>query len=222
MDDVKNVIIVGAGGQGRETLEIFVAQNRLSSRWRVLGFVDDEAEMKGRILNGYPVLGDTAWLAENNHENLRCVCAIADCSTRRRVVRTLEEAGIRFCNAIHPSVIASESVSLGSGVIICAGSILTVDIRIGNHVQINVSCAIGHDVVIDDFCTICPASTIGGSDRIGQGVFVGAGTHCLQDVSVGDWSVIGAGAVVIEDIPGNALSVGMPARVVRMGDFENR
>jgi sugar O-acyltransferase (sialic acid O-acetyltransferase NeuD family) len=212
---VKSVVIVGAGGFGREVLEILKEHNRISKAWNILGFIDENKELYGKMLNGYRVLGGLNWLRKHNNDNLGCVCAISTCETRKRVVEKLHEIGVSFYNAVHPSVIMSEFVELGQDVIICAGVILTVDIKIGDHVHINLNCTIGHDVVIERYCTINPMVAINGNDHLGEGVYVGSGATFVQQVSVGSWTTIGAGAVVIEDILAKVVAVGVPAKVVK-------
>lgn len=212
---LKSVVIVGAGGFGREVLEIFKAQNEISSSWDVLGFIDDKADLHGKILNGYPVLGGLEWLEKNKKRGLGCVCAIGDCESRRHVTDKIQYTGIRFYNAIHPSVIMSQYVDTGRDVIICAGSILTVNIKIGDHVHVDTNCTIAHDTIIEDYCRLGPGVRINGRDHLGIGVYVGTGATIIQNISVGNWSTIGAGAVVIDDIPENVLAVGVPAKVIR-------
>lgn len=214
---MKSVVIVGAGGFGREVLEIFKDQNRVSKTWDILGFIDENKELHGKMVNGYPVLGGLDWLRKHNNENLGCVCAIGTCETRKRVVEKLQEMNVNFYNAIHPSVVMSEFVELGSDVIICAGSILTVNIKIGDHVHVDTNCTIAHDAVIANYCRLNPGVRINGENHLGEGVYVGTGATFIQQVSVGSWSTIGAGAVVISDIPENVVAVGVPTRVVRGG-----
>lgn len=212
---MKSVVVVGAGGFGREALEIFKDQNRVSKTWDILGFIDEDERLRGKIINGYPVLGSLDWLKEHNNDNLGCVVAIASCEVRKQVVERLQEIGINFYNAIHPSVIMSEFVEMGNDVIICAGSILMVDIKIGDHVHIEINCTVSHDVTIGSYCRLNPTAIINGNNHLGEGVNVGAGATFIQDISVGSWSTIGAGAVVIEDIPEKVVAVGVPARVVK-------
>lgn len=212
---MKSVVIVGAGGFGREVLEIFKAQNKITKTWDILGFIDEDKQLHGKKMNGYPVLGGLDWLKEHNNDNLGCVCAIGTCETRKQVVEKLQEIGANFHNAIHPSVIMSDFVELGKDVIICAGSILTVNIKIGDHVHINLSSTIGHDAIIGSYCTINPIVAINGNNHLGEGVYVGTGATFIQGISVGSWSTIGAGAVAIEHIPEKVVAVGVPAKVIK-------
>ena len=212
---MRSVVIVGAGGFGREVVEIFKDQNIPLKKWEILGFIDDNEELHGRKVNDYPVLGGLEWLREHNNENLGCICTINDCRKRKGMVGRLQEIGVNFYSVIHPSVTMSQYVKLGQDVIICAGNILTVDIKIEDHVHINLNCTIGHDAVIDKYCTINPNVTISGNDHLGEGVYVGTGATLIHEVSIGNWSVIGAGAVVINDIPEKVVAVGVPAKVIK-------
>ena len=211
---MKSVVIVSAGGFGREVLEIFKAQNKISKTWDILGFIDEDKQLHGKIMNGYPVVGGLDWLREHNNNKLGCVCAIGTCETRKQVVEKLQEIGVNFHNAIHPSVIMSDFVELGKDVIICAGSILTVNIKIGDHVHIDTNCIVAHDAVIGGYCRLNPGVKINGNNQLGEGVYVGTGAIFIQGISVGSWSTIGAGAVVIEDIPEKVVAVGVPAKVI--------
>ena len=213
---MKKVIIIGAGGFGKEVIEIFKDQNGIKKNWEILGFIDENSALWGKTINNFSVLGGLDWF-ENNRE-VGCVVAIGDPKTKKRIVDMLEKNGVLFYNAIHPSVIMSEFVNLGNNVIICAGSILTVNILIKNHVIFNLNCTVGHDSIIEDYCSIMPGVSINGENHIGKGVYIGTGATFIQQVSVGEWSVIGAGAVVIDNIPDRVVAVGIPAKVKKKID----
>lgn len=212
---MKSIVIVGAGGFGREVIEIFKDQNKKEKKWNILGFIDDDKDLRGKIINNYPVLGGLEWIEKNNNENLGCVCAVGKPKMRKKVVENFKRMGVNFYNAIHPSVIMSEFIELGNDVIICAGTILTVNIKIGNHVIINLNCTIGHDAIIDDYCTLNPTVKVNGYNHLSEGVYVGTGATFIHEVSVGSWSTIGAGSVVIQDIPEDVIAVGIPAKVIK-------
>ena len=211
---MKKVVIFGAGGFGREVAEIFKGQNKIKPQWDILGFIDDSPSLKGEIINNFPVLGGIEWLIANG-DGIGCVVAIGDPKGKRQVVERLEAIGSTFVNAIHPSVIMSETVEMGTDVILCAGNILTVNISIGDHIIVNLNSTIGHDVVINDYCSIMPNVTISGNDKIGKGVYIGTGAILIENISVGEWTTIGAGSVIIRDIIKNVVAVGVPAKVVR-------
>lgn len=211
---MKKVVVIGAGGFGREVIEIFKDQNKIDKQWEILGFVDDNQETWGKIVNGYPVLGNLGWLVANR-ESVGCVCAIGEPPVKKKVVDYLESTKVWFHNAIHPSVIMSEYVDLGQDVIICAGSILTVNINIGNHVMININSTVGHDAIIEDYCSLMPTAIINGNNHLHKGVYVGTGATFIHQVSVGEWTTIGAGAVVVRDIESYVVAMGSPARVTK-------
>jgi len=212
---MKRTVILGAGGFAREVLDILLAQNAVSKQYGILGFIDENPAMKGRILNGYPVLGGFDWFASKDQGAIHAACGIGSPLQRKKVVTKAEDMGLQFCNVIHPTAVLTPFVSLGVGVVITAGTILTNQILVGSHVHINLDVTIGHDCVIEDFCTIAPGVHISGNVKLGTGVSVGTGAVVVQGVSIGSWSIIGAGAVVIKDIPERVTAVGVPARVVK-------
>lgn len=212
---MQSIVILGAGGFGREVLDIIIAQNKVSKRWKILGFVDENPELKGKVLNGYPVLGSFDWFSKIDLKEIRVVCAIGDNISKKKVVEKAKGVGLRFANVVHPSVIMTEFVTLGEGVIICAGCILTNQITIGNHVIINLDVTIGHDSIIEDFCTLSPGVHISGRNKIGEGANVGTGAVTIQGIVIGRWSIIGAGAVVAQDIPDKVVAVGVPAKPIK-------
>jgi sugar O-acyltransferase (sialic acid O-acetyltransferase NeuD family) len=212
---MQNIVILGAGGFGREVLDIIIAQNKVSKRWEMLGFVDENPELKGKVLNGYPVLGSFDWFSKIDLKEIRVVCAIGDNISKKKVAEKAKGVGLRFANVVHPSVIMTEFVTLGEGVIICAGCILTNQITIGNHVIINLDVTIGHDSIIEDFCTLSPGVHISGRNKIGEGANVGTGAVTIQGIVIGRWSIIGAGAVVAQDIPDKVVAVGVPAKPIK-------
>lgn len=214
MSSLKKVVIVGAGGFGREVIEIFKDLNSISEEWDVLGFIDDNKSLWSKEINGIPVIGGLDWLIENR-KNVGCVVAVGDPSSKKLIVDKLEQNDVIFYNAIHPSVIKSELVAFGQDVIICAGVILTVNISIGDHVCINLNSTVGHDAIIENHCSIMPNATISGNDNIGECSYIGTGATIIHGIKIGNNSTIGAGAVVVNDIPDDVVAVGVPAKVIK-------
>jgi len=212
---MQRVVILGAGGFAREVLDIFLACNAISSQYDILGFIDENPAMHGKELNGYPVLGDFRWFESVDKTSLRVICAVGNPVVRHKMVQKAINIGLEFCNVIHPTAIITPFVTLGMGVVITAGCIFTNQIIVGNHVHVNLDCTIGHDCIIEDFCTLAPGVHVSGNVHIKSGCEIGTGAVILQGITIGEWSIVGAGAVVTKDIPPNTTSVGVPARVIK-------
>lgn len=212
---MKDLIIVGAGGFGREVAWLVERINTVANTWNLLGFVDDNTELQGAILNNYPVMGNVDLLT--NYPDSYVVCAVGASKTREKIVHTIKEKNpnIRFATLIDPSVEMSQYVSIGEGTVICAHTIITVNISILEHVIINLDCTIGHDAVLEPFVTVYPSANISGMTRIGYGAELGTGMQIIQGKQIGTHSIIGAGAVVVKDIPANCTAVGSPAKPIK-------
>lgn len=211
----RKIVIIGAGGFGREVLDIFEAANEKKDVWEILGFIDDNPQMHSRRIMGYPVLGGLEWFSRPDEKDVRTVIGVGDNKVRRKIAEKARSYGARFCNIIHPSTILTSHVEAGEGVIIAAGCILTNNIKIRNHVIINLDVTIGHDTVIEDFVNLNPGVHINGNNKILEGAYVGSGAVTIQNITIGKWSIIGAGSVAIRNIPERSVAVGMPAKVIK-------
>jgi sugar O-acyltransferase (sialic acid O-acetyltransferase NeuD family) len=210
----KKIVILGAGGFAREVLDIFDACNEVRQDYEVLGYiVESQYGSIGTLINDRPILGDFDWFAENTEE-VYAICGVGAPETRLRLVRRAQELGTRFCSIVHPSALLTRWVSMGEGVVIAAGCILTNRIRIGNHVQLNLDCTIGHDAILDDFVTLAPGVHVSGKVKVSAGCYVGTGANIINTVQLGEWSIVGAGSTILKDVPPNTTAVGVPARVI--------
>lgn len=206
----KKIFILGAGGFGREILNIFTDLGRNDD---VLAFLEENCQREGKLINEKP-LYDISKLDEYNKKDVRLVCAIGT-PIRKKLIEKTKEMGFEYETLIHPSVIMSEWVKLGEGCIICAGNILTNQIKMGNYSILNLACTIGHDVIIKDYTTLSPGVHTSGNVSIGSECFIGTGAVIVEKVRIGNNSFIGAGAVVSKDIPNNVLAVGVPAKPIK-------
>ena len=212
---MKDLIIVGASGFGREVAWLVERINKEKKQWNLLGFIDDNEQLHGTKINGYQVLGRTADI--NSFSNAFFVCAVGSSKTRERIIENLKtiNPSIKFATIIDPSVEMSEYVSFGEGCIVCAHTIFTVNITVGSHVIINLDCTIGHDAIIEDFVTLYPSVNVSGSTITRRDVELGTGTQIIQGKNVGEYSIIGAGSVVVKDIPAKCTAVGCPAKPIK-------
>ncbi|UII31642.1 acetyltransferase [Fulvivirga ulvae] len=211
---MKKIAIYGAGGFGREVLTLINAMNKVSKEYEFIGFFDDNANAK---VANYKVLGGKDQLLHFN-EQLGIVFAIGNPKIKREIVNYVApNKKLTYPILIHPQVIIGEesSVDIGEGTIIAAGNIITCDIKIGKHVILNLSCTIGHDTVIENYASFMPTVNISGEVIIKEGVYVGTGAKIINLVTIGENSIIGAGAVVAKDIPANVTAVGVPAKAIK-------
>ena len=209
---MKKLYIIGAGGFGREVAWLIERINKEKPIWDIQGFIDDDEILYKNIEDGYEILGGCDYL-ERQQDDIWCVCAVGSAVVRKQIIeRLLIHENIHFATLIDPSVICSERVAIGEGSIVCAGTILTVDIRIGKHVIINLDCTVGHDAVIDDFVTVYPSVNISGNVVIKEKVELGTGTQIIQGKNICANSIIGAGSLVVKNIEEAGTYVGCPVK----------
>ena len=215
---MQDLIIIGASGFGREVAWLTERINMKTSTWNLLGFVDDNPEIQGKEINGYPVLGMTNEIYLM--PDALYICAVGSSRIREKIINRMKEVkpDIRFATLIDPSVEMSSFVKIGEGTIICAHTIITVNIEIGDHVIINLDCTVGHDAILHDYVTLYPSVNVSGMTEIGRCSELGTGMQIIQTKKVGDYSIIGAGAVVVKDIPDKCTAVGSPAKPIKFFD----
>ena len=183
---MNDLIIVGASGFGREVAWLVERINRVTPTWNLLGFMDDNEEIQDTRINGYAVLGKTSDVAR--FPDACYVCAVGAAKIREKIIVRMKEYNpdVRFATVIDPSVEMSDLVTVGEGTIICAHTIITVNIRIGSHVIINLDCTIGHDAILHDFVTLYPSVNVSGMTEIGHAVELGTGMQIILGKTVGD------------------------------------
>ena len=209
---MKDIVIIGAGGFGREVAWLIEDINKVNEEWKIIGFVDDNESIQGTDINGYKVVGNIEWL---KNQKLNVVNAIGDPIAKKRVIERLINSENIYPILIHPSVIYSRQVSFGEGSIVCAANIITTNIEIGKHVIINLDCTIGHDAVLGNYTTVLPSVNISGFVETAECVSIGTGSAVIQGVKIGVNTVIGAGSVVVKDLPSNCTAVGTPAKPIK-------
>lgn len=204
------IAIVGAGGHGRVALECMELSGALDAE--VVFFDDRWSDIDA--IDGVEVLGPISGLAGDDRYR-EVFVGIGGNPDRLRITNMLVSAGKRLLTVVHPKTMISPRSTLGVGTIAVAGTVVNRDARVGNGVILNTSCTVGHDCVVEDFAQISPGVNLGGAAVIEQGAFLGIGVKVGPEARVGAWSVVGAGAVVLRDVPPRTLCVGMPARAVR-------
>lgn len=211
---MKKIVIIGAGGFGREVKMLIDQINAIEKRYEFIGYYDD-GKPKGEKINGFPVLGNTDDLNAIK-EPVLVALALGNPSHKKKVVEQLNNSNVTFETLIHPSVIrGSDLVTIGKGTVICAGCIITCNIDIQDYVIINLACTIGHDTVIKNYVSLMPGINVSGEVVLEEGVYIGTGAKIINQLTIGQNSTIGAGAVVSKSIPENCTAVGIPAKPIK-------
>lgn len=211
---MKDIVIIGAGGFGREVKVLLDDINKIQPTYNFKGFYDDGFE-KGTLVNGFKVLGGISDLNDVS-ASIQVVVAIGAPDTKRKIIKQLNNPNLEYPTLIHPSVIRSEDfVSIGKGCIICAGNILTCNIEVQNFVILNLMCTVGHDTTIKSYASFMPSVNISGEVIIHEAVYVGTGAKIINQLEIGENTIVGAGAVVSKSLPANCTAVGIPAKVIK-------
>lgn len=210
-DRKERVAIVGAGGFAREVEWLIedIGQHDFAGF-----FVTDRAHMNDIADGDLEELYFKFFESQIDSVVIGVGDPILRADLFARVARDIP--GIRWATLVHPSVIIDKRSSVvGEGSIICAGSIITTNVRVGRNCAVNLSVTIGHDTVVEDHCVINPGANISGNVSIGESVLVGTGAAVIQKLSIGSRSTVGASACVTRDVLADKTVVGVPAKEVR-------
>lgn len=206
------IVVIGAGGQARVVYEIL----SLDRNAEVVAFIDNVVHGSDEEIMGISVLGDHSVLPGLITDGVKgAIIAIGDNETRAERYRELESMGIEMVNAIHPTSYIASSARLGKGVTVAIGAIIGTGTRIGNNAIINNGAIVDHENVIGDHVHIAPGCSLAGRVTVKRGTLIGIGSVITPYLTIGENVTIGAGSVVLEDIPDNVIAAGTPAKVIK-------
>jgi sugar O-acyltransferase (sialic acid O-acetyltransferase NeuD family) len=212
------LVVVGAGGFGRETLDAVAAVNEGADTppFQLLGVLDDgpaERHLQRLERRGVRHLGSVhQWLARERSGAY--VIAVGAPAVRRRLAEDFERRGWEAVTVVHPAATVGSQTCVGPGVIVCAGAQVSTNVQLGAHVHLNPNATVGHDSVLEDFVSVNPAAVVSGECHIGSGALLGAGSVVLQGLEVGTAATVGASACVTRNVKPGSVVVGVPAREV--------
>ena len=214
---MNNVVIVGAGGNARKIIDIFN-----DTKINIIGLISSES--KGSSIYGHKVIGTIKEI--NRLKKLyaikSAIVSIGDNFRRKQIAHYIQRFGINLINAIHPSAEISESAIIGTGNIIVTGAILHAMTKVGNGCLIDTNAVIEHDCDIRDFSSVGPGAVLCGNVKVNTVTAIGAGATVLEKRSIGKHCVIGGGALVNRSIPDNSLAYGVPAKVIKKREKEEK
>jgi sugar O-acyltransferase (sialic acid O-acetyltransferase NeuD family) len=210
------LVVFGAGGLARETIEVIRAHNTAAApamRFRLVGFLDDDERRHGHLISGLAVLGSRHWL--HDHPDLDVVVCVAHPHrplARLGVVQSLGLVAGRCPTLVHPGACVASSTTLGEGTVVHAGVTCTADVTVGDHVVLMPGVVLTHDVMIGAGATLASGALIAGGAHIEPGAYIGAGALVREGCRIGTGATVGMGAVVTRDVEAGTICVGNPAR----------
>lgn len=206
------IFIIGAGGHGKVVADILRAAGQPAGG-PVVGFIDADPSRTGQTVAGLPVLGPPNRLEHlaRDYNAGRAVVAIGDNRARVELAAEIQRAGLELASAIHPSANLAGDATLGRGVVVCLGASVGAEASVGDLCIINTNASVDHECLLHRGVHIAPGTAIAGRVEIGEEAFVGIGASVIQCRKIGPRATVGAGAVVIRDVPADATVVGTPA-----------
>jgi sugar O-acyltransferase (sialic acid O-acetyltransferase NeuD family) len=199
---MEKIVLIGAGGHGAVIKEILDENSS-----NIVCFIDADHTLNKCL--GVNVIHEESELVDNGQ--VAFVISVGSNQIRKNIA---SQQARQYINAIHPSSVISKSFAIGVGNAIMAGVCINARTKIGNHCIVNTNATVDHDCVLEDFVHVSPGAQLGGSVYIGEGAHIGIGASVKPGVKIGKWSVVGAGAVVVNDVADRVTVVGVPAKIL--------
>lgn len=215
------IVVVGAGGFGREVLDVIEARVESGDSLELLGVIDSgprEADLERLADRRIAYLGtEREWIRSMRGDE-RFVVAIGSPTIRRTVAERLSGFGLSALTVVHPRAVIGSRSKLGAGVVVTSGVQISTNVSLGDHVHLNPGCIIGHDAILRDYVSVNPGAIVSGNVEVEQGSLLGAGSTILQGLIIGERSVVGAAACVTKNVDPGTTVVGIPARTRSIDD----
>jgi sugar O-acyltransferase (sialic acid O-acetyltransferase NeuD family) len=208
---LKDIIVVGASGYGREVYQYVKDATRGDTDIRAKGLLDDDPTLRGQ-LGGDEIIGDTHTYAIQEHD--RFLISAGNPDLRQTLAARLADRGARFFTLIHPIAYVAPTARIGAGCIVSPYASVGSHAELGEHVLLVMYASVAHDCRIGSYCSLSPYSAVAGGGVVGAKVFFGSHALVTPMRHVGEESKIAAGAVVYRDVPERSLATGNPAKVI--------
>lgn len=205
------LLILGAGGHGKVVADAALE----TGNWDEVVFLDDAWPEKN-IIGCWPIVGNIQELHSWRDRCKDAVVAIGNNQLRMRLQARLVTDGFNVVSVIHPAATVSRYATLGVGSVVFAGAVINVDATIGDGAILNTSATVDHDCILGVGVHVSPGAHLGGGTKVGDYSWIGIGASVKHLTSIGSNTIVGAGAVVLGDIPDGVTAIGMPARPVGM------
>ena len=209
---MKKLVLIGAGGFGREVATLVEVINSVKPAYELLGFLDDGPQYHdGMMINGYPWLGKHDWIL-NHKEDTVCTCTVGTPRIKGILQRELMEQGVTFETLIAKGSFISPHTEIGPGCVIYGWVSISVNCKLGAGVLLNQNVTVGHDTVIGDYTSVMPTTGVSGCCTIGKEVCIGGHVFITPGRKVGDNAKIAAGSIVFSNVKAGTTVLGNPAK----------
>lgn len=199
---MKNLIILGAGGTSFDLIDIAEAMNRVEKQWNILGYLDDNESLTGKIIYGYPVLGSIP--QAKRYSDAFFASSIGDAyrpKLRKYVRDKIPFSNDRFASLIHPTAIISDSATIEPGAVIYGYVTLSSKVHIGHDVFLCGNTFLGHECVIGNHCVLSVGNFLASDVNVGDCCYLGVGVMARHQITIGNNCLIGMGTKVVKSIP---------------------
>lgn len=203
---LKEIFVLGGGGHAKVVIDTLLLNDFV-----IKGIFDDDSFAVKKELKKYPYMGEINKFGHSNYNT--GIIGIGNNHVRHRYANAMTM--VKWEKTVHPFTYVHPTVKIGDGSVIFAGAVIQPDVVIGRHCIINTGANIDHDCILEDFVHIAPGVNLAGGVFIKEGSFIGISCSVLPNKTIGSWSVVGAGTVVIKDLPGNVTAVGVPAKIIK-------
>jgi sugar O-acyltransferase (sialic acid O-acetyltransferase NeuD family) len=207
------ILILGAGGHAQVIADAILSASRSSQDLALAGFLDDNTAIIGQTWLGAHVLDTFAQVDRYEHDAV--VVGIGDNVARARVFDRMRQRGEHIARVIHPRATVAAGVQIGDGTVVFAGAVINTGSIIGPNVIVNSGATVDHHARIGAHVHIAPGVHLGGTVTLGEGVMLGIGSSVILGRTIGEWSLVAAGAVVTRDLPARITAAGVPARAIK-------
>ena len=207
---MEKLVLIGGGGHAKVILDMVED----SAELEVVGYLDRDSGTSAQ--QSIPFLGDGSHLARLAAQGIRKVfIAIGDNLHRSQLAKMVAAQGFDLVNIVSRHAIVSRRAELGKGIAIMPGAIINAYASVGDGCVINTGATVDHDCKIAAWAHLGPQTALAGGVEIGEGTYLGVGARVIPDISIGAWTTVGAGAVVVRNLPERVLAIGVPARIIR-------
>lgn len=212
---LQKLLIFPFGGNARETLMVAIAQNQIKKRWHILGFIDDNLNIKGKTCCGFPVLGSREILDKYPRAKVIAVQGRDNNYWQRKeIIASLQIPVDRWAVLTHPNVAIASDAHVGYNTVLMSGCVVSTGVFIGNHCVVLPNTVLSHESSIGDYTLIGSNVSVSGYVNIGESCYIGTGSKIIQEIKIGNTALVGLGSVVIKPVPPKTVVAGCPAKVL--------